>query len=106
MADRIGVMEAGRLVQVGTPRDIYENPSTTHVATRLGHPAVNLIPRGLFPDLPAPPRTVLIGARTEHLRLSKAGGSVQAQALSARCRGSSIWATRTICTSRSGTWSS
>ena len=74
MADRIGVMEAGRLVQVGTPRDIYENPSTTYVATRLGHPAVNLIPRGLFPDLARAARTALIGARTEHLRLSKAGG--------------------------------
>ncbi|WP_201839022.1 ABC transporter ATP-binding protein [Microvirga zambiensis] len=81
MADRIGVMEAGRLVQVGTPRDIYENPSTIHVATRLGHPVVNLIPRGLIPDLPAPPRAVLIGARTEHLRLSKAGGSAQASNL-------------------------
>jgi multiple sugar transport system ATP-binding protein len=75
------VMEAGRLVQVGTPRDIYENPATTHVATRLGHPAVNLIPRGLFPDVPAPPLTVLIGARTEHLRLSKAIGYASARSL-------------------------
>lgn len=74
MADRIGVMEAGRLVQVGTPREIYEDPATTYVATRLGHPAVNLIPRGLLPDLPAPPATATIGARTEHLRLGRANG--------------------------------
>ena len=26
MADRIGILEAGRLVQIGTPREIYENP--------------------------------------------------------------------------------
>jgi multiple sugar transport system ATP-binding protein len=74
MADRIGVMEAGRLVQVGTPRQIYEDPATTYVATRLGHPAVNLIPRALFPDFAAPAGAALIGARTEHLRLAKANG--------------------------------
>jgi multiple sugar transport system ATP-binding protein len=74
MADRIGVMQAGRLVQVGTPREIYEDPATTYVATRLGHPAVNLIPRRLVPDLPAPTGTATIGARTEHLRLRRANG--------------------------------
>ena len=54
MADRIGVLEPGRLVQIGTPREIYEDPATTYVATRLGQPAINLFPRALFPDLPAP----------------------------------------------------
>jgi multiple sugar transport system ATP-binding protein len=74
MASRIGVMEAGRLVQVGTPREIYSDPATTYVATRLGLPGVNLLPRGIFPDLPAPSSAVTIGARTEHLRLAKANG--------------------------------
>jgi multiple sugar transport system ATP-binding protein len=81
MADRIGVMEAGRLVQVGTPRRIYEDPATTYVARRLGHPAVNLVPRSLFADLPAPPGTALIGARTEHLRLTRANGHKPARGL-------------------------
>jgi multiple sugar transport system ATP-binding protein len=75
MADRIGVMDAGRLVQVGTPREVYQEPATSYVATRLGQPGVNLLPRGLFPDMPAPPDAVTIGARTEHLRLTRANGA-------------------------------
>ena len=78
MADRIGVMDAGRLVQLGTPREIYEDPATTYVATRLGQPAVNLIPRRLVPDLPVPPDTALVGARTEQLRIEKANGHATA----------------------------
>ena len=79
MADRIGVMEAGRLVQVGTPREIYEDPLDDPMwRLRLGQPAVNLIPRGLLPDLPAPPRTATIGARTEHLRARRKADRVRA----------------------------
>ncbi len=36
VADRIGVMEAGRLVQVGPPRDIYSRPATPFVADFIG----------------------------------------------------------------------
>ena len=38
LANRVGVIERGRLVQIGSPRDIYENPVNTYVATRLGSP--------------------------------------------------------------------
>ncbi|MCO4055902.1 MAG: ABC transporter ATP-binding protein [Bosea sp.] len=72
MASRIGVMEGGRLVQIGTPREIYENPASTYVATRLGQPAINLLPRALLGDMVMPRHTAIIGARTEHVRLSKA----------------------------------
>jgi multiple sugar transport system ATP-binding protein len=71
MASRIGVIEGGRLIQLGTPREIYENPVNSHVAARLGSPAVNLVPRSLFPRLPAPAETVTIGVRTEHVRIRK-----------------------------------
>ena len=54
MADRIGILERGRLVQIGTPREIYENPINAHVAARLGQPAINLLPRGLLPDAGLP----------------------------------------------------
>ncbi len=70
MADRIGILEAGRLVQVGTPREVYENPANLHVAARLGTPGINLLPAGLFGPAPASAQT--IGARTEHLRIAKA----------------------------------
>jgi multiple sugar transport system ATP-binding protein len=71
MASRIGVLEQGRLVQLGSPREIYQDPVNIHVATRLGSPSVNLVPRGLFPSLKAPRETATIGVRTEHVRISK-----------------------------------
>jgi sulfate/thiosulfate transport system ATP-binding protein len=36
LGDRIGVMNFGRLIEVGTPRDLYENPKTEYVASFLG----------------------------------------------------------------------
>ncbi|HVY98472.1 MAG TPA: ABC transporter ATP-binding protein [Dongiaceae bacterium] len=71
MASRIGVLKEGRLVQLGTPREIYEDPAETYVATRLGQPRINLVPRGLFPDVPAPTRVETIGVRTEHLKIDR-----------------------------------
>ena len=71
MASRIGVLEGGRLVQVGTPRQIYENPSTSQVAARLGAPRINLFARAVVPDVPAPPETATVGVRAEHLRLHR-----------------------------------
>lgn len=73
LANRVGVMQHGRLVQIGSPREIYENPVNTYVATRLGTPGINLLPRQLVPDLIAPSRAETIGARTEHVRIEKAG---------------------------------
>src|SRR5712671_2137441 len=70
LATRIGVMDRGRLVQVGTPREIYESPANVYVATRLGSPGINLVPRPIFPTMPAPAATV--GVRTEHVRIRKA----------------------------------
>ncbi len=74
MANRIGVLENGRLAQIGSPRDIYENPASLYVATRLGQPAINLLPRSTFKDMAAPSSATVIGARTEHIRLSKTRG--------------------------------
>jgi multiple sugar transport system ATP-binding protein len=71
MATRIGVLEQGRLVQLGTARQIYEDPQDVHVATRLGSPSVNLVPRQLFPGVPAPEQVATIGVRTEHMRIRK-----------------------------------
>jgi len=75
MASRIGVVADGRLVQVGTPREVYERPCNVYVAGQLGTPAINLIPVGLLPALAAPAGTQTIGARTEQLRIRAANGS-------------------------------
>ncbi len=42
MADRIAVLNEGRVIQVGTPNDIYDRPATTFVATLVGTPRINL----------------------------------------------------------------
>src|SRR5262249_36721872 len=44
LADRIAVMRAGKLLQLATPREIYEKPATSFVGTFLGSPRMNLLP--------------------------------------------------------------
>ena len=56
LADRIGVMEAGRLVQIGPPTELYRRPANRYVAGLLGD--VNLIPGRLGPHEPGEGRTV------------------------------------------------
>ena len=70
MADRIGVMNEGVLVQLGTPREIYEKPNSAYVASRLGTPAINFIPAGLLGGETVSPQVQTIGLRTEHIRIS------------------------------------
>jgi multiple sugar transport system ATP-binding protein len=43
MSDRIGILSEGRLVQVGTPNEIYDAPRNTFVAGFVGLPAMNLL---------------------------------------------------------------
>ena len=42
MGERIGILSKGRLIQVGTPYEIYNNPANTYVAEFVGTPAINL----------------------------------------------------------------
>jgi multiple sugar transport system ATP-binding protein len=46
LGDRIAVLEAGRVRQVGTPQDIYKHPTDIFVATFIGSPPMNLIAEG------------------------------------------------------------
>jgi multiple sugar transport system ATP-binding protein len=43
MGDRIAVMRGGKLQQVGVPKDVYDVPANTFVATFLGNPPMNLV---------------------------------------------------------------
>jgi multiple sugar transport system ATP-binding protein len=77
MATRIGVLQQGRLVQLGTPRQIYENPVSSYVASRLGSPRINLLPAkvlGEFGAAAAPVAAVTVGVRAEHLLID--GGPI------------------------------
>ncbi len=69
LATHVGVLDHGRLVQFGTPREIYESPSTLAVAQRLGQPRINALPADLFPG--APDGATTIALRPEHIRLGE-----------------------------------
>ncbi|KJC41037.1 ABC transporter ATP-binding protein [Bradyrhizobium sp. LTSP885] len=74
MASRIGVIRDGQLLQLGTPREIYEDPSSLYVASRLGTPQINVLPARLLSDVPVPPGTETVGIRTEHLQIGPRNG--------------------------------
>jgi multiple sugar transport system ATP-binding protein len=74
MASRIGVIRDGELLQVGTPREIYETPADRYVASRLGTPPINFLSADLLPHAAMPPGTETLGIRTEHLQIAKASG--------------------------------
>jgi multiple sugar transport system ATP-binding protein len=65
MADRIAVLQRGRLQQVGTPRELYEQPANRFVASFVGRPAINLLPME---------EGRLLGLRPEHLEPSPQDG--------------------------------
>lgn len=50
LADRVAVMDDGRVQQVGSPDEIYDDPANLVVAGFVGEPAMNLLPGRLRPD--------------------------------------------------------
>lgn len=50
LADRIVVLNAGRVEQIGTPREVYHSPANLFVAGFIGSPAMNLLPAILGTD--------------------------------------------------------
>ncbi len=88
MAQRIAVLDEGRILQVGTPHEIYDAPATTFVATLVGTPRINLVQasrqdgRVFVKDssvrLPPPtgidiPNDFLLGVRPEDVRPTSNG---------------------------------
>ena len=66
LADKIGVLKEGHLVQIGTPEEIYENPNSIYVSQRLGSPKINILPGTLFgmndvPTFGIRPENIIIG---------------------------------------------
>lgn len=50
MADRIVIMRGGRILQIGTPEEVYHRPATMFVAQFLGSPPMNLVRLKARPD--------------------------------------------------------
>ncbi|WP_306142094.1 ABC transporter ATP-binding protein [Roseibium sp. MMSF_3412] len=73
MSTHIGVLDQGKLVQFGTPREIYENPVNLYVAGRLGQPRINVLPADMFAGAPA--GAAQIGLRPEHIQQGEGKGS-------------------------------
>ncbi|MBT9369660.1 sn-glycerol-3-phosphate ABC transporter ATP-binding protein UgpC [Rhizobium sp. CSW-27] len=92
MADKIVVMHDGRVEQIGTPLDLYDNPNNLFVAGFIGSPAMNMLKGRLDPENPqvfvavdgtrlplarayplAVGRNLVYGLRPEYIRLDGAG---------------------------------
>jgi multiple sugar transport system ATP-binding protein len=73
MADRIAILEDGRVRQIGTPQEIYRDPNSLAVAQRLGAPAINVLPAMWF-DGSAPPRASHVAIRPEDVEVTPGGG--------------------------------
>ncbi|WP_116653237.1 sn-glycerol-3-phosphate ABC transporter ATP-binding protein UgpC [Pelagibacterium sediminicola] len=77
LADKLVVMNAGVIEQIGRPLDIYADPQSLFVAAFMGSPGMNLVDierlRGLVADLPAsiPSGTGTIGIRPEDIALDE-----------------------------------
>jgi lactose/L-arabinose transport system ATP-binding protein len=86
LADKIVVLRAGRVEQVGAPLELYHNPDNRFVAGFIGSPAMNFITATVADagslsvpglagsvatsvNLPAKGATVTVGLRPQHLRL-------------------------------------
>ncbi|MGB7205274.1 MAG: ABC transporter ATP-binding protein [Anderseniella sp.] len=74
MATHVGVLDQGRLIQFGSPREIYENPVSIYAASRLGQPRINILPANLFAGAPATAET--IGLRPEQIIQGKGDDSI------------------------------
>jgi multiple sugar transport system ATP-binding protein len=67
MGDRIAVMKLGVLQQVGTPSDVYREPTNVFVAGFIGSPAMNLVPASVIDGTGGADR--IAGFRPEHVRV-------------------------------------
>jgi multiple sugar transport system ATP-binding protein len=73
LADRIAILEHGRIQQVGSPLEVYEDPQTLHVAQRLGTPAINVLPAEWF-DGSGHPRATHVAIRPEDVEVGEGNG--------------------------------
>lgn len=91
LSDRIAVMQAGRIQQCGSPREVYDQPPNRFVASFFGSPPMNFLEAGLqrsegatririagqdllvegMPEMPAATGAVTVGIRPEHMRVSR-----------------------------------
>jgi multiple sugar transport system ATP-binding protein len=80
LADRIAILEAGEIQQVGSPQQIYREPASLHVAQRLGSPAINIVPADWFGGS-AHPLATHVAIRPEDVDLTQGNGASSFQVI-------------------------
>ncbi|WP_136660750.1 sn-glycerol-3-phosphate ABC transporter ATP-binding protein UgpC [Nitratireductor sp. XY-223] len=94
LADRIVVFNAGRIEQIGTPIELYDNPANTFVAGFIGAPSMNFVSADVTQEngvpavrfgsttvtadrheIKAAPGPVTLGIRPEHLSMADNGAA-------------------------------
>jgi multiple sugar transport system ATP-binding protein len=65
LGDRVAVLRAGRVLQVGAPREIYARPATQFVAGFVGSPRMNFVPGMLSSENGGRPRVDFLGCRLD-----------------------------------------
>ena len=76
LAQRMIVMNAGRIEQIGTPEQVYGAPATTFVASFIGSPPMNLLR-----DAPDARPGTIVGIRPEHLDITPGGWPLRVEAV-------------------------
>jgi multiple sugar transport system ATP-binding protein len=102
LGDRIAVFNKGIVEQLGPPMELYNRPANEFVATFIGAPRINLVPRppasgGAAPHLAlwqalagqSPAATQRVGLRPEHLHIAAAGQGIPASVVLAEHLGDS-----------------
>lgn len=73
LADRIVVLEFGKIAQVGSPRELYEKPANLFVAQFIGSPRMNVFPASAITAFSLPENVVSLGIRPEHISVVAPG---------------------------------
>jgi len=74
LAERMIVMNAGKMEQFGTPEEVYSRPATTFVASFIGSPPMNLLK-----NAPGGRPGSILGIRPEHLDVGDSGWALQVE---------------------------
>jgi len=87
LADRVAVLDRGRLQQIAPPREVYERPANAFVAGFIGNPPMNLFPARVLASAVPAARTA--GVRPEAIALvtANADGALRAVVEHVECLG-------------------
>ena len=74
LGDRVAVMDAGAIRQIGTPDEVFNTPADRFVGRFVGTPPMNVVERGVLP-LDGVPDGAEVGVRPEHVGLTPGDGA-------------------------------